>query len=393
MLEQQLRVPGPTPLPNRVLRASAQQMINHRGPEFAALLERVVSGLKWALHTEHDVLLYPASGTGGLEAAVVNVLSPGERALFCTMGSFGNRWAAIAEAYGVDLVRLAVEPGEAIDPEDVDSILAEHPDINTVFVTHNETSTGVTNDLPALAAVVKGRGKLLCVDAVSSASCIPLRVDALGLDVVVTGSQKGWMAPPGLTMIAVSPAGYERASQAKLPRFYFDFAREKKYQDRNQTFTTPPVSVMYAIDEGLLIMREEGLENVWARHARVARMTRAAVRAMGLRLLAAEGHRSDTVTAVVSPAETTDGLKELLKHARTKYGLVLAGGQDDLSGKIFRVGHLGFIDDADIYSVVCSLEQAMVDLGLRSRVGLAAAAALAAARDEETAAAEPAGVR
>lgn len=393
MLEQQLRVPGPTPLPNRVLRASAQQMINHRGPEFAALLESVVSGLKWALHTEHDVLLYPASGTGGLEAAVVNVLSRGERALFCTMGSFGNRWAAIGEAYGADVVRLAVEPGEAIDPEDVDSILAEHPDINTVFVTHNETSTGVTNDLPALAAVVKGRGKLLCVDAVSSASCIPLRVDALGLDVVVTGSQKGWMAPPGLTMIAVSPAGYERAAQSTLPRFYFDFAREKKYQDRNQTFTTPPVSVMYAIDEGLRIMREEGLENVWARHARVARMTRAAVRAMGMRLLAAEGHRSDTVTAVLSPAETPDALKELLKHARTRYGLVLAGGQDDLSGKIFRIGHLGFVDDADVYSIVCSLEQAMVDLGLQSRVGLAAAAALAAARDEETAAAEPAGVR
>jgi aspartate aminotransferase-like enzyme len=393
MLEQQLRVPGPTPLPNRVLRASAQQMINHRGPEFAALLESVVSGLKWALHTEHDVLLFPASGTGGLEAAAVNVLTPGERALFCTMGSFGNRWAAIADAYGVDVVRLAVEPGEAIDPEDIDSILAEHPDIASVFVTHNETSTGVTNDLPAIAAVVKGRGKLLCVDAVSSASCIPLRTDALGVDVLVTGSQKGWMAPPGLTMVAVSPAAFERAAQAKLPRFYFDFAREKKYQDRNQTFTTPPVSVMYAMDEGLRIMREEGLENVWARHARVARMTRAAVEAMGLRLLAAEGHRSDTVTAVLSPADTADALKELLKHARTRYGLVLAGGQDDLSGKIFRIGHLGFIDESDVYSVVCSLEQAMVDLGMRSRVGLAAAAALSAARDEQTATAEPAGVR
>ena len=393
MLEQQLRVPGPTPLPNRVLRASAQQMINHRGPEFAALLESVVSGLKWALHTEHDVLLFPASGTGGLEAAVVNVLSPGERALFCTMGSFGNRWAAIADAYSIDVVRLAVESGEAIDPEDVDSILAEHPDIASVFVTHNETSTGVTNDLPAIAAVAKGRGKLLCVDAVSSASCIPLRTDALGVDVLVTGSQKGWMAPPGLTMVAVSPAAFERAAQATLPRFYFDFAREKKYQDRNQTFTTPPVSVLYALDEGLRIMRQEGLENVWARHARVARMTRAAVQAMGLRLLAAEGHRSDTVTAVLSPADTPDALKELLKHARTRYGLVLAGGQDDLSGKIFRIGHLGFIDDSDIYSVVCSLEQAMVDVGLRSRVGLAAAAALAAARDDQTAAAEPAGVR
>src|SRR5438132_620342 len=169
MLDQQLRVPGPTPLPARVVRAASQPMINHRGPEFAALLEDVVSGLRWALRTANDVLLFPASGTGGLEAAVVNVLSPGERALFCTMGSFGDRWANLADAYGVDVVRLAVEPGEAIDPEDVDRILAEHPAIQTVFVTHNETSTGVSNDLPALAAVIKGRGQLPCVDSVSGA--------------------------------------------------------------------------------------------------------------------------------------------------------------------------------------------------------------------------------
>jgi aspartate aminotransferase-like enzyme len=368
-------------------------MINHRGPEFGALLERVVAGLRWALKTENDVLLFPASGTAGLEAAVVNVLSPGERALFCTMGSFGNRWANIGEAYGADVVRLAVDPGDAIDPEDVDRILAENSEIQTVFVTHNETSTGVTNDLPAIAAVVKGRGKLLCVDAVSSASCIPLHVDELGVDVLVTGSQKGWMAPPGLTMAAVSAAGFERASTARIPRFYLDFAREKKYQDRSQTFTTPPVSVLYAVDEGLQIMREQGLEAVWTRHARVGRMVRAAMEAMGLRLLAAEGHRSDTVTAVVSPADTPEALKELLKHLRTRYGLVLAGGQDNLSGKIFRIGHLGFIDELDVYSIVCALEQGMVDLGLRSRAGLAAAAAQAAARDAAVPSPEPAGVR
>ena len=392
MLEQQLRVPGPTPLPDRVVRASSRPMINHRGPEFAALLEDVVGGLRWALRTENDVLLYPASGTGGLEAAVVNLLSPGERVLFCTMGSFGDRWAAMGDAYGADVVRLAVDPGDAIDPEDVDRILAEHPDIQTVFVTHNETSTGVTNDLPALAAVVKGRGKLLSVDSVSGAGCIPLSTDELGIDVLVTGSQKGWMAPPGVTMIAVSAAAYERAQSARIPRFYLDFAREKKYQDRNQTFTTPAVSVLYAIQEGLAIMREEGLESVWERHARVGGMVRAAVEAMGLKLLAAEGHRSDTVTAVHSPADGADGLKELLTHLRTRYGLVLAGGQDSLSGRIFRIGHLGLIDDPDVYGIVCNLEQGMVDLKLRSRVGLAAAAAQAAARGELPAV-EPAGVR
>ncbi|HZU77704.1 MAG TPA: alanine--glyoxylate aminotransferase family protein, partial [Dehalococcoidia bacterium] len=267
MLQQQLRVPGPTPLPERVVRSASRPMVNHRGPEFAAVLDDVVSGLQWALRTRNDVLLFPASGTGGLEAAVVNTLSPGEQALFCTMGSFGNRWAAIAQAYGADLVTLEVQQGEPIDPEDVDRILAEHPGITTVFVTHNETSTGVTNDMPALAAVVKSRGKLLCVDSVSGAGCLPLSTDELGIDVCVTGSQKGWMAPPGVAMVSVSAAALERGARATMPRFYLDFAREKKYQDKHQTFTTPPLSVIYALQEGLAMMREEGLEQVWARHA------------------------------------------------------------------------------------------------------------------------------
>lgn len=392
MLQQQLRVPGPTPLPERVVRSASRPMINHRGPEFAALLSDVTDGLRWALRTENDVLIFPASGTGGLEAAVVNTCSPGEKALFCTVGSFGDRWAAIGEAYGVDAVRLAMPPGEAVDPEDVERILAENPDVTTVFITHNETSTGVTNDIRALAAVVKSRGKLLCVDSVSGAGCIPLETDAWGIDVAVTGSQKGWMAPPGVAMVAVSAAAYERGQTATCPRFYFDFAREKKYQDKSQTFTTPAVSVLYALQEGLAIMREETLDGVWARHARVGRMVRAGVEAVGLKLLAAEGHRSDTVTAVHSPADSPEALKELLGTLRTRYGLVIAGGQDSLTGKIFRIGHLGMIDDADVYTILCTLEQALVDVGLRSRVGLAAAAAQSAARTRE-AEPEPAQVR
>jgi len=391
MIEQQLRVPGPTPLPSRVVRAGSRPMINHRGPEFAALLEELVNGFRWALRTRNDVLLFPASGTGGLEAAVVNVLDPGERALFCVMGSFGERWAAIGDAYGADVVRLTVPAGEPIDPEDVDRILAEHGDIRTVFVTHNETSTGVVNDLPAIAAVVKSRGKLLCVDSVSGASCLPLDNDALRVDVLVTGSQKGWMAPPGVAIVAVSPDAYARADIARIPRFYFDFAREKKYQDRNQTFTTPAVSVMYALQEGIAMLREEGLENVWRRHARVGRMVRAGIEAIGLRLLAADGHRSDTVTAVHAPTDTPERLKELLAHLRTRYGLVLAGGQGDLQGKIFRIGHLGMIDESDVYSVLSLLEQGLADVGLQTRIGLATAAAQAAARTDIPAA-EPAAV-
>jgi len=389
-LEQQLRVPGPTPLPERVVRSSSRPMINHRGPEFAALLTDCVEGLQWAMQTENDVLLYPASGTGGLEAAAANLLSPGEKVLFCTIGSFGERWADIAQAYGADVVRLAMPWGEPIDPADVERVLDENPGIGKVFVTHNETSTAITNDIRAIADIVKRRGLLIAVDSVSGVGSLPLPVDEWKLDVVVTGSQKGWMAPPGLAMISVSADAYRAAAEAKCPRWYFDFAREKKFQDKQQTYTTPPVSVMYAVQEGLAIMREEGLENVWARHARVAEMTRAGLTAIGLELFAPDGYRSNTVTAVHAPVDSSDELKSLLGHLRTRYGLVLAGGQGQLQGKIFRVGHLGYVDERDIYAILATLEQGLQDKGLLSRAGLAVAAAQAAARTE--AAPQPAGV-
>jgi aspartate aminotransferase-like enzyme len=377
---QQLRVPGPTPLPDRVIRSASRQMINHRGPEFASLLRDIEEGLRWALRTSNDVLIYPCSGTGGLEAAVVNLLSPGERALFCTMGSFGDRWADIGVGYGADVLRLRVPDGEPIDPEDVDRILAENSDVNTVFVTHNETSTGVTNDLRALAAVIKGRGKLLAVDSVSGAGCLPLETDGWQIDVLVTGSQKGWMAPPGVAMVAVSQAAFARAETATTPRWYLDFARERKYQQKSQTYTTPAVSVLYAIQEGLAIMREEGMESVWARHTRVAEMIRAGIDALGLKFLAAEGHRSDTVTAILNPVDDADSLKELITTLRARHGLVLAGGQGDLSGRIFRIGHLGMVDEADVYSILATLEQGLHETGMRSRVGLAVPAAQAVVR-------------
>ncbi len=391
-LEQQLRVPGPTPLPQRVVRSASRPMINHRGPEFAELMSEVCSGLKTVLRTDNDVLLFPASGTGGMESAIVNLLSPGERALFLSVGSFGDRWVEMANIYGVDAVKLRAPSGEAIDPEDVERILAENPEIEKVFVTHNETSTGVTNDIPAIASVVKGRGKLLAVDSVSGASCIPLETDALGIDVVVTGSQKGWMAPPGLAMVAVSPAAYAAAEKAKLPRVYFDYHRERKFQANNQTYTTPPVSVMYAVQEGLRMILEEGVENVWARHARVGAMIRAGVEAAGLRLFAAAAHRSDTVTPIHNPAGTPEELSQLTGLLRTRYGLVLAGGQGDLKGRIFRIGHLGFIDEGAVYAILASLELALSERGLLSRVGLMVPAAQAAARGA-AAPAETAGVR
>jgi aspartate aminotransferase-like enzyme len=241
-------------------------MINHRGPEFSQLLSDCVAGVQWALETSADVLFFPASGTGGLEAGVVNLLSPGDSAVFCSIGSFGDRWAEIATAYGVDVVKLAVPWGQAVDPADLEALLDRTPAARTVFVTHNETSTAVVNDLEAIAQVVKSRGLLLAVDSVSGAGCVPVRMDELGLDLVVCGSQKGWMAPPGLTMVAASAAALEAAGRSTSPRWYLDLLREKSFQDKGQTCTTPPLSVLYALHEGLAMLREEGRDELFARH-------------------------------------------------------------------------------------------------------------------------------
>jgi aspartate aminotransferase-like enzyme len=383
VLESQLRVPGPTPLPERVVRSQGRPMINHRGPEAAVVIRDIVEGMRWALQTNDDILLFPASGTGGLEAAAANLLSPGERVLFCSIGNFGKRWADIARAFGADVLYHETAWGEPVDAEDVERLLAQNPDIAKVFVTHNETSTGVVNDMRAIAAVVKARGRLLVVDSVSGSGSMPLPVDELRLDCVITGSQKGWMAPPGLTMISVGRDAWAAAEKATCPRFYFDFARQKGFIDKGTTYTTPPVTVMYALQEGLAIMREEGLENVFARHRRVADMIRSGLQAIGLRLLAPEGYRSDTVTAVQSPFADEAGLKAWLQDLRVRYGLVIAGGQGQLTGKVFRVGHLGMIGEGDAYTILAAIELGLADHGILSRIGLAVPAAQALVRSAD----------
>jgi aspartate aminotransferase-like enzyme len=352
-------------------------MINHRGPEFAELLSEIVTNLQTSLNTKNEILLFAGSGTTGLEAAVVNTLSPGEKALFCTIGSFGDRWADIGNAYGVDLLRLKVPSGTALKADEVGRVLDENPDIDKVYVTHNETSTGVTNDIAAIASVVKRKPRLLFVDSVSGAGCLPLNVDDLDLDVVVTGSQKGWMTPPGLTMLTVSPAAYRAAESATIPRWTLDFARQKKFQDKSQTYATPPVSVLYALHEGLRIILEEGVEDVWARHSRVGAMTRAGLEAIGLQLFAEPGYRSDTVTAIANPLGSPDELKALITRWRTEYGLVVAGGQGDLQGEIFRIGHLGMVDERDVFVILAVVEQGLVDVGFLESTGVAVPAAQA----------------
>lgn len=359
----QLRVPGPTPVPERVFKAMSQPMINHRGPAFATLIKECREGLQWAFQTQSPIAIFPASGTGGLEAAVVNLTSPGEPALFVSIGAFGDRFASLGKAYGADVVKLEYPWGEAAKPEDVSAALDANPAIKVVFVTHNETSTGVTNDLAAIARVAKAAGKLVAVDGVSSVSSIDLPVDQLGLDVVVSGSQKGWMLPPGCAFLSVSQAALDFMATTKAPRFYFDIAKELSYEEKGQTFTTPAVSLLFGLRESLRMMREEGLQEIFRRHTRIAGGVRAAVKALELELLADPLHASNTVTAVKAPHGDGELNKRLIAYLRDELGLELAGGQGQLQGKIFRIGHLGDIHDDDARAIIERLEKGLVEVG------------------------------
>jgi len=363
-----LRIPGPTPCPPFVLEAMAQPMINHRGPEFVDLLQRVTERLKLFFQTKGDVFAMSGSGTGGLECGIVNFLSPGDRVLFVINGSFGDRFAEIGRAFGIDGRTLNFEWGMPDDPAAIDQALTEDPGIYAVYVTHNETSTGITSDLQGIAQVVRKHDKLLVVDAVSSLSCVPLATDDWGCDVVITGSQKGWMIPPGLTMISVSERGWEYHSRARIPRFFWDVGSAKKFLARGETPFTPAVSLYYGLDVALERMAQEGLEAVFERHRRVGERMRQGAKALGLSLLASdERYASNTVTAINGPEGVNVG--DLLKRLRERHDIVLASGQGKLTGKIFRVGHLGFVDLPDIEAVLAGLQE---ELGTLVRQPLSA---------------------
>jgi aspartate aminotransferase-like enzyme len=352
-----LRIPGPTPCPPEVLAAMSAPMVDHRGPEMADLIKRVSPRLKTAFSTDNEVLILTTSGTGGLEAAVVNTLSPGDHVLSVSIGNFGERLAQIAAKYGARVTKLLFDNGQAADPQRVAAALEEHPDIRAVLVTHNETSTGVTNPLQAIAEMVRPSGALLLVDAVSSLSSIPVETDDWGLDVVVSGSQKGWMLPPGLAFVAVSPRGWEAYQSSTMPRFYFDLGKHRDSAAKGQTPFTPAVSLFFALDVALDMLEAEGWESIYARHQVCGDLTRAGVKRLGLELLADERYASNTVTAVKAPAGLDVSL--LRKILREQYGVVVGGGQADLSGKIFRIGHLGLVNEDDITQTVNALEAAL----------------------------------
>ena len=369
----QLRIPGPTPLPERVVRAMNRPLIDHRGPEFAAILAEVTAGAKRVFKTNNDLLLLTSSGTGGLESAVANLVSPGDEVVVALCGNFGERFAGLAAAYGCDVVRLEVEWGRPVEPDDLAHVLSNHPKAKVLLLTHNETSTGLTNPLRELARVGRDAGRVVVVDGVSSISSIDIETDAWGIDVAVSGSQKGWMAPPGIALVSVSDRAWEQQARSHAPRYYFDWKEAKTWADKGMTPFTPAIPVAFALQEGLHMIEEEGLDNVYERHARLARATQAGLVALGFELYAREGYRSNTVTSALPPAGLdVNALRKLLND---KYAVVIAGGQAKMTGKMIRVGHLGAIAEGDVVQVLWAMERALEELDIAPADGRAVAAA------------------
>ncbi len=372
-----LLLPGPVTVAQPVLEAMARPMINHRGAEFAAMLARIESAMKPAFGTQGDVLVLGCSGTGGLETAAVNLFSPGDVLLSCAVGVFGKRFASIAKTYGYDVETLETQPGSAVDPAALRARLEADRGkrIAGVLLTHNETSTGVQNDMAALAPIVRAHGAISLVDSVSGLGAGAFEMDAWGYDAVVTASQKAFAAPPGVAMIAFSPRAWERMERAKTPNFYFDLARAREAARSGQTPWTPPISILYALDVALQRYHAEGMPQVFARHARYAAAVRSALEALGFTIFSRPGAHSDTVVAAYPP----DGVDAaaFLKRLRERYGVVLSGGQAEFAGKIVRFGTMGDVTDGDLVGAVGAIELTLADLGAARHPGAGAAAAIA----------------
>jgi len=359
--EPNLRIPGPTPLPPSVREAGARQMINHRGTDFSALLGRIQLGMRPFFGTTGDIAILSCAGTGGLEAAIVNTLSPGDAVLGVSIGAFGDRFASIAEAYGAKVDRMAAEWGWAAAPDEVRERLGRG-EYRAVLLTHNETSTGVMNRIPELAATIReaSPGSLILVDSVSALGAVPFELDAWGIDLVVTGSQKAWMAAPGMAMIAASERGWAAMERAKMPRYYLDLRRHRASLANGETPWTPAIAVAFQVDEGVRLMNEEGKAAVFARHAACAAATRAGLEGLGFELFADAADRSLTVTAAKIP----EGFEWKPFNTELKArGLVVAGGQGKLTGKVFRVGHLGAVSVDDILGAMATLEEVSIQFG------------------------------
>ena len=365
--KQMLMIPGPTPVPETALLAMAKHPIGHRSGDFSKIMAEVTENLKWLHQTKSDVLILASSGTGAMEAGIINFLSPGDRVLCGCNGKFGDRWAEVATTYGLNVEKITAEWGKPLDTEEFRQHLEadREKQIKAVIITHSETSTGVLNDIETINSHVKAHGEaLIIVDAVTSLGAVNLPMDDLGLDVVASGSQKGYMIPPGLAFVAVGPKAWTAYETAKLPRYYLDLGKYRKDAAKNSTPFTPPVNLFFALQATLRMMQAEGLENIFARHERLKNATRAGVKALGLPLLGPDAVASPAVTAVLPPPEVeAEKVRTIMKK---RFDIALAGGQNHLKGKIFRIGHLGFVCERDILSAIAALEATLGELGSES---------------------------
>jgi aspartate aminotransferase-like enzyme len=367
MLKRYLLAPGPTPVPPEVLLAMARPMIHHRAPEFAPIFGEVRDGLKWLFQTTNDVLILASSGTGGMEGSVSNFLSPGDKALVVNGGKFGERWGKLCKTFGVQVIEIKVEWGHAVNPQAVADALKKDPSIKAVFVQASETSTGVAHPTKALAEIVKPYdGTILVVDAITALGVFDIQTDAWGVDVVITGSQKALMLPPGLAFVSVSEKAWQMAEKAKNAAFYFNFKKERESQVKNQTAYTPAVSMILGLQEVLNMLKAEGLENVFLRQSRLAHAMREGAKAAGLSLFPKESP-SDALTAICSP-DGVDG-QAIYKNLRVQYGMTAAGGQDHLKGKIFRLSHMGYMDSFDVITALAAVEMVLKGLGHSVKLG------------------------
>lgn len=371
-----LQIPGPTNIPDRILRSLSKPLINHRGPEFEKLLIKCVEGLKKVYKTKNDILIFPSSGSGVLESTIVNLFSPGDTIVAASIGVFSERVATIAEKFGLNVIRITKEWGESVKPEDVKKVLEEDVEkkIKGVCLPQNETSTTVVNDIEGISKAIKEvkHPAVLIVDAISSLGCMPLETDAWGVDVVVTGSQKGLMLPPGMGIVSISPKAWELVEKSTMPKWYWNYKAVKERMEIKQFPYTPATTLLFGLSESLDILEEEGLENVYRRHELLATAVRESAKAMGLSLFAEEGYQSNSVTAI----EVPEGIKykELADILNKKYGIVIGGGLQKIKGKIFRIGHMGSIHMADIYAIMSAVEAALYELGYKVELGTAARA-------------------
>ncbi len=367
MKKHVLLTPGPTPVPPQVLLSMAQPIIHHRTPQFEEIFAQMSENLKYLFQTRNDVITFASSGTGAMEASVVNLLSPGDKAICVQGGKFGERWAELCRAYGVEAVIIDVEWGDAVSAEEIERVLNKHPDAKVVFTTLSETSTGVATDVKAIGAMMNNKPAVLVTDAISGLGGMELKTDEWGVDVVVSGSQKGLMIPPGLAFCSISPKAWELVEKARCPRYYFDFRKAKKNLDKNTTAFTPAITLCIGLNEALKMIREETLEKAIARHARLAEAVRGAIQAIGLELFAKKP--ANVVTAVKSPENIDSG--KIVKMMRDDYGISIAGGQGDAKGKIFRIAQLGYMNEFDILTGLSCLEIVLARLGYKFEMGKA----------------------